>query len=101
MVGHATEYSLSVILGNGSINHELTHWNTYCAHFEHHCAFPGSPCKGPHRRPHQLCPLANYDDDELEPDFGGDMDPLENPVEPEGGAQWLRWRVRRLWERGK
>ena len=69
VVGHATEYSLATVLGNVSLSHPLTHWNTYCAQFVHTCVFPGSPCVGRYRRPKDLCPLDSYSDDEVEPEL--------------------------------
>jgi hypothetical protein len=72
VVGHATEYSLSTVLGGTGFSHEMWTWAQYCEQFYHQCAFPGSPCRGPRSRPAELCPpdaagVAYAADDELEP----------------------------------
>lgn len=72
VVGHATEYSLSTVIGGVKLWEPQTTWPEYCWSFLHQCAFPGSPCKGPNQRPEDLCPGEQGDgrypdDDELEP----------------------------------
>ena len=73
-MGHATEYSLSSVIGGTGLSHPEWSWDDYCDQFQHQCAFPGSPCKGPRLRPSELCPgkadgdgLEYLSDDELDP----------------------------------
>ena len=88
VLGHATEYSISSVLGRTGFNHPQTDWDAYCAQFQHTCALPGSPCKGRRRRPADVCTKEIYDDDELEVEQEVDVtyNAEENAEGEEGGG---------------